>query len=91
MDVYRKQARVSPTWIRQHLQIRRTTIGVGFSLWMFNDIAFIEPHHFGKEEAHRNLCHFATMVIPNGTREYNLLNKHFSAMWDAAESKKLSL
>jgi hypothetical protein len=91
LDVYRRQLRVSATSIKSRLDIRRTSVGIGFSLWLFKDIAFAEPHHFGREEGDQHLCKFSTLIIPQGNREYDLLTKHFDALWYASETKKLSL
>jgi hypothetical protein len=88
-DVYRRELRVPLSHLKTHLQVRRTSIGLGFSLWLFNDMALVEPFHFAKETGKPHLCGFALMFIPKGQREYDLLKGHFEKLWNAKETKPL--
>ena len=71
------------------MQISRTTIGIGFSLWLFNDVAIVTPLHFGKEKGHLHLCLFTRLVVPKGRPEYSLLESHFETLWNARQTKRL--
>jgi class 3 adenylate cyclase len=88
-DVYRRELRVPLSHLKTHLQVRRTSIGLGFSLWLFNDMALVEPFHFAKETGKPHLCGFALMFIPKGQREYDLLKGHFEKLWTAKETRLL--
>lgn len=91
VEIYSKELNISKTFIQKNIQMKRTRIGISFSLWLFNDIAIIEPHHFGKENSNMNLCHFASLVIPVGNREFKLLVSHFDQLWNDPASKPLTL
>jgi class 3 adenylate cyclase len=89
LPTYTTHLGLSVEEMKARLKIGRTTIGIGFSLWLFSNVAFMEPHHYGKENESVNLCRFAASTIHSGNREYNLLDIHFQALWDAQETKKL--
>ena len=91
VPTYVRELHLSPEYIREHLEIRRTSIGIGFSVWLFHDVALAEPLHFGKQEGRPHLCNFARLLIPSGNEEYKLLEKHFEAIWNSDRTKELPL
>lgn len=84
----------------QNLELKYTNIGIAFSLWMFDDIAFIEPIHYAKKEGDPHLCgdlcqlkinrrDLNTSDFPKKLSEYQIIEKHFQVLWD--NSEKISL
>jgi len=69
----------------RNLRLKYSRVGLSFGLWLFSDIAFIEPFHFGKRAAVPHLCGFAQLAIRKGTEEFDLLEKHFAVLWENAE------
>jgi nucleoside phosphorylase len=70
-----------------NLEIRYSTIGLPFKLWLFEDEALVEPYHFGKfvkEKAATEspLCGFSHLWIKKAAPEYELLEDHFTQLWE---------
>src|SRR6185436_11072028 len=61
-----KQAGMRPALLR-HLELKYAAVGLSFGLWLFSDIAFVEPFHFGKRRDIPHLCGFAQLAVPKGT------------------------
>lgn len=81
----------------RNLRLRHTDIGIAFGLWIFDDIAFMEPMHFGKREGDEHMCGFCRLKIAKlafdtpGIRdlfEYHTLERHFEELW--SNSKRFS-
>lgn len=89
IPTYEYELGMSPNEIKRHLEIRRTKIDLGFSLWLFDDVAVLDPTHLGKEVGRQHLCHFAHMIIPKERPEYALLSAHFDYIWDSEETKSI--
>ena len=66
---------------QEQVQLKYTTRGLAFSLWLFNDVALVEPYHLGRREGVGNLCEFAQMIIPVADINYQLLVDHFNNLW----------
>ena len=82
----------SAAWedLREHvirnLVLKKTTVGLSFNLWLFSDLAIIEPYHFGKLDDNLvHMCRFSQFIIPS-TRdlEYRMLKEHFEVLWKHA-------
>jgi nucleoside phosphorylase len=84
-DVSNKLRGASDAW-RSHLQIRYSKVGLGFKLWIFEDVAYIEPYHFGKPKkaptTDTGLCGFSHLWIQRSEPEYELLDDHFQQLWN---------
>jgi len=81
------QAGISEGDTRQNVQLKYISLGLQFSLWLFDDVALIEPYHFGRRDAIGNLCEFAQMIIPSSDINYNLLENHFDNLWNHAPTR----
>jgi hypothetical protein len=76
------QAGIKESVARERVQLKYISLGLQFSLWLFDDVALIEPYHLGRREAIGNLCEFAQMIIPSSDINYKLLENHFQNMWN---------
>ena len=92
-----KRAGIEENMIR-NLKLRYTNIGISFSLWLFNDVAFIEPMHFGKREGDEHLCGFCRLKItrfdsdtpnPQNLYEYQTIEEQFRVLWNNSEDISL--
>lgn len=68
------------------LQVRYSSVGLQFSLWLLSHEARVEPYHFGKLETRRMdpesaLCGFSQVWISAQAPEYELLTGHFENLW----------
>jgi len=76
--------------VKNQFELKMTRYGLSFNLWLFNDLALIEPYHLGKlPERHDdtpNMCIFSQFTIPSsrGT-EYDMLKQHFENLWTNSE------
>lgn len=87
-----KEAGIAEDITRQHLKLKYTKRGLAFSLWLFNDLALIEPYHFGKRPSVHHLCEFSQLIIPRFSESgipYELLESHFANLWNDPEAKWL--
>jgi len=82
--IYKESYGLGPM-VRKRLQLKYSKIGLSFGLWLFSDIAFIEPFHFGKRRDVPHLCGFAQLSIKKGTEEFGLLKNHFDVVWRHAK------
>lgn len=71
-----------PSGIIKKLHLKYSNVGLGFSLWLFYDVAFTEPYHFGKRADVPHLCGFTRNRIPKGTEEFVILQIHFGVLWN---------
>lgn len=81
-----EKLRDAPRAWRENLRIGYSQIGLAFKLWLFEDEAYIEPYHFGKEYEDRlkdesPLCGFSHIWVKQPTVEYQLLKDHFDKLW----------
>lgn len=72
---------------KQRLHLKYVSVGLPFSLWLFDDVALIEPYHIGKRGGVGNLCEFSQIVIPRKDVNYDLLVNHFDNLWNHAPSR----
>lgn len=84
-DVQRK-LRNNPVMLEKNLKLRYSEIGLGFSLWLFKNLAIVEPLHFGKTKEKRlltesPLCGFSRIWIERSAPEFELLEDHFEKLW----------
>jgi hypothetical protein len=66
---------------RSNLQLRYSKYPLTFSLWLFNEFAFLEPYHYGKYENVPHLCGFGLLKMDNCTHEYETVRRHFEVLW----------
>ncbi|MCP4367624.1 MAG: nucleotide-binding protein [Deltaproteobacteria bacterium] len=69
-----------------NLKLKYSKIGLSFGLWLFSDIAFIEPFHFGKRKNVPHLCGFAQLTVKKDSEEFSLTKKHFEVLWGYAKN-----
>lgn len=82
-----QSAGISKAVTNASLELKYVTIGIPFSLWLFHDVALMEPYHFGKRGGVGNLCEFAQMIVPAQDVSYELLRNHFENIWKHAPSR----
>lgn len=70
--------------ILRNLELKYSRIGLSFGLWLFSDIAFIEPFHLGKRKDVPHLCGFAQVAVKKGAEEFELVGEHFEVLWRLA-------
>jgi len=92
-SVAKKFAKASEAW-KKNLEIRYSSIGIAFKLWFFEDVAYIEPYHFGKLEEERlkpesALCGFSHVWVNKSTPEYEMLHDHFTQLWNRCQQLKI--
>jgi len=91
LSLYRRE-KITEDKLR-NLELRYTKIGIAFGLWLFNDVAFMEPIHLaGPGRPH--MCGFCELRItknipesdePKFFSEYEILKKHFEVLWANSE------
>lgn len=67
--------------ILNNLKLRYFDRGLSFGLWLFDDVGFVEPFHFGKRKGVQHLCGFSQIEIKYPSEEYDLLHLHFDILW----------
>ena len=68
------------------VSLRYSSVAPGFSLWLFEDVAFVEPFHFGRIDPDiPHLCGFSQICVPLGTNDFELLTAHFDTLWHHAQ------
>lgn len=72
--------------VLDNLTLRYSKTGLSFGLWLFSDIGFVEPFHFGKRDVVPHLCGFAQLGVEKGTEEFYLLERHFAVLWKNGRS-----
>lgn len=77
---YRQSYGLKPAAYK-NLKLKYSPVGLSFGLWLFSDVAFIEPFHFGKRGKVAHLCGFAQLTVTKGTEEFDLVEKHFDVIW----------
>lgn len=90
-EVKKKLKNIRGTVWEKNLEVRYSKIGLAFKLWLFDEIAFIEPYHLGRLYNEQNaLCGFSHLWankmnwIKEGTPEYKVLVDHFDNLWKEA-------
>lgn len=82
-----EQASIPRHITEQRVQLKYVSIGLPFSLWLFHDVALMEPYHLGKRPGIGNLCEFAQMIIPSQDINYRIVEDHFMRLWREVPSK----
>jgi hypothetical protein len=86
---YYEQAGIERDITAERVKLKYISLGLPFSLWLFNDVALLEPYHVGKRPKTGNLCEFAQMIVPRGEKgseseiNYQILEDHFQTLWNA--------
>jgi hypothetical protein len=65
-----------------NLRLKYISMDLPFSLWLFDDVALVEPYHVGRRKGVPHLCEFAQMIIPKSDINHRLLHSHFQNLWD---------
>lgn len=71
--------------IVENLELKFSPVGLQFGLWLFSDVAFMEPFHFAKRRDVPHLCGFAQLAVSKGSEEFILLARHFEVLWTHGE------
>lgn len=92
-DSYRVREMLPENWksfADGRFQLAYSAIGLPFNLWLFENIARIEPYHFGKRRPDRDkpespLCGFAQLWFRQEAPEYDVLLDHFNNLWSRSQ------
>ena len=85
LPLYYKESYGLGPGVINNLELKYSQVGLSFGLWLFSDVAFVEPFHFGKRKGVHHLCGFAQVAVDRGQEEFDLLGKHFAVLWRHAK------
>ncbi len=72
----------------RNLEIRYSKSLLSFGMILYQDVAFVEPFHFGKIDNLEHLCGFSIIMCPRGSHDYQVVEKHFDYLFRSGSAIK---